>query len=168
MIETLVIDDEKLARTLLANYIEKVPQLKLIAECKDAIQASEILQKRKIDLIFLDIQMPELTGIEFLNTLQDPPLVIFTTAYPDYALKGFELDAVDYLLKPFRFDRFLQAVNKAVRRITLPRHGNSDNEYILIKSDYKIFKVLFDDIDFIEGMREYVAYHLTDRKLLAY
>lgn len=175
-IKCLIVDDEKLARTLLKRYIEKLPNLELIRECKNAVEAIPVLHNEHIDLIFLDIQMPELTGIEFLNTLQEKPLVIFTTAYQQYALEGYQLDIVDYLLKPFRFNRFLQAVNKAARRLNteegkspisidqLPK--NQEKDSILIKSSHTVFKVFLDEIVYIQGMKEYVAFYLAGKRII--
>lgn len=176
-IQCLIVDDEKLARTLLENYIEKLPNLEMVDQCKDSFEALAVLQQKQVDLIFLDIQMPELTGIEFLRTLSYQPLVIFTTAYQEYALEGYQMDVVDYLVKPFRFDRFLQAVNKAVRRLQQEAHfqslpsGNENKEktrtYLLINSNHVIHKIFLNEISYIEGMKEYVAFHLQDRRIVA-
>ncbi|MCB0631113.1 MAG: response regulator transcription factor [Lewinella sp.] len=177
-IKCLIVDDEKLARTLLQNYIAKLPGLELAGSCKNPFEATAILQQEPIDLVFLDIQMPELTGIEFLKTLPARPLVIFTTAYQDYALEGYQLDIVDYLVKPFRFDRFLQAVNKATRRLqaeTLlqqptvqPATPKSfERSFLLINSNHTTHKVFLDEISYIEGMKEYVSFHLPDRRIIS-
>ncbi len=175
-IKCLVVDDEKLARTLLERYIEKLPNLELVAKCKDSFEALQVLETNTIDLIFLDIQMPELTGIELLKTLQYKPLIIFTTAYQEYALEGYQLDIVDYLLKPFRFDRFVQAVHKASRR--LHQSSNPENEhlsaatneesraFVLVKSNHKTYKIFLDEILYIQSMKEYVAYHLPGKRIL--
>lgn len=172
-IHCLAVDDEKLARTLLETYITKIPNLELVATCKSPLEALKVLQQQPIDLIFLDIQMPELTGIEFLRSLSRQPAVIFTTAYQEYALEGYQLDVVDYLVKPFRFDRFLQAVNKAARRLDQNIPGQSATPvgsivrpYLLIQSNHTTHKVFLDEIRYIEGMREYVAFHLSDRKVI--
>lgn len=182
-IRTLVVDDEKIARNILENYISKLPNLELVAQCKDPIEALNILQKEPIDLIFLDIQMPELTGIEFLKTLTFRPLVVFTTAYPEYALEGYDLEVLDYLVKPFRFNRFVQAVNKATKQLQLvfqastPKFSTpktteviitaTDTEHILVKSEHKVYRLKYADILYIEGMREYVAFHLANQKILS-
>lgn len=175
-IKCLVVDDEKLARTLLKKYIDKLPGLTLAGECKNAFEAISILQKERVDLVFLDIQMPELTGIEFLNTLQEKPLVVFTTAYQEYALEGYQLDVVDYLLKPFRFGRFLQAINKAARRLNfeggnqamdedrLPKENA--REFILVRSNHVIHKIFLDEILFIQGMKEYVSFYLPEKQVI--
>ncbi len=169
-IKCLVIDDEKLARTLLKTYIQKLPGLELAGECKDALEAIAFLQNEPVDLLFLDIQMPDLTGIEFLNTLQAKPLVVFTTAYQEYALQGYQLDVVDYLLKPFRFDRFVQAVNKASRRLSaqaLPPAAPPERPFVLVRASHAVHQVYLDEIRYIEGMKEYVAYHLSDKRILS-
>lgn len=177
-IKCLIVDDEKLARTLLQNYIAKLPNLELAGACKNPFEAITYLQQGRIDLIFMDIQMPEITGIEFLKTLQGSPLVIFTTAYQEYALEGYQLDIVDYLVKPFRFERFLQAVNKAVRRVKAevllsqpptPAVGSRENTrpFLLVNSNHTTHKILLDEIRYIEGMKEYVAFHLPDRRVIS-
>lgn len=178
----LVVDDEELARTLLDNYIGRLPHLELAGKCKDPFEAASALREEPADILFLDIQMPGLTGIEFLRTLQKKPLVIFTTAYADYALEGYTLDAADYLLKPFSFERFLQAVNKATELLRL-RGGEAvagnvageavadkavaDKGYLLVKSEHKVHRLKYEDILFIESMREYVAYHTPQGRILS-
>ena len=122
MIKVIIVDDEPLAQDVLETYVEKFPELSLVRKCNNALEANEVLKSQDIDLMFLDIQMPQLTGIDFLKTLSRPPLVIFTTAYPNYALEGFELNALDYLLKPISLERFIKAVNKAVEQIKLQRN----------------------------------------------
>jgi DNA-binding LytR/AlgR family response regulator len=173
----LVVDDEELARTLLDNYIGRLPHLELAGKCKDPFEAASALREEPTDILFLDIQMPGLTGIEFLRTLQKKPLVIFTTAYADYALEGYTLDAADYLLKPFSFERFLQAVNKAAELLRL-REGEAatgnvtgeavaDKGYLLVKSEHKVHRLKYEDILYIESMREYVAYHTPQGRILS-
>jgi len=177
-INCLIVDDEELARNLVENYVNRLPHLNIVGKCANPFEAMQALQEDRVDLIFLDIQMPELTGIEFLKTLSQKPMVIFTTAYKEYAMQGYELDVVDYLLKPFRFERFLQAVNKASKQIkTLtPNEGNNvaassteekQKDYILVKSDYKVFRLFYKDIYYIESMREYVAYHTAEGRTLS-
>jgi DNA-binding LytR/AlgR family response regulator len=174
-IRCLVVDDEELARTLLQNYIGRLPHLELVASCANPLEAMSVLQQQPIDLLFLDIQMPELTGIEFLRTLTYKPLVIFTTAYTEYALDGYALDVTDYLLKPFSFERFLQAVNKA-GTLLQSRNGNTPivletetpvKDYILVKADHKVHRLKMDDILYIQSMREYVAFHTSSGRLLS-
>jgi len=168
-IRCLIVDDEELARNLLEKFISKLPHLEMVDKCENPVKAMEVLQKEKIDLLFLDIQMPEMTGVEFLKILPNKPVVIFTTAYSEYALEGYELDITDYLLKPFSFDRFVQAVNKAVELIALKNGSNNASvseiakDYLLVNADHKIFKLKFSDIEYIEGMREYVAFHTASQ-----
>lgn len=167
MINCLVVDDEELARTLLKNYIARLPWLALAGECKNPLEVLPTLQSTPVDLIFLDIQMPEINGMELIKALKIKPLVVFTTAYPDYALDGYALDVVDYLLKPFSFDRFLQAVNKVAERLRrhplppeeTPGAATPDKDYIMVKSEHRLLRLKFDDILYIEGMAEYVAFH---------
>ena len=174
----LIVDDEELARTLLENYIGRLPYLKLVDKCSNPIEALQILQHQSVDLIFLDIQMPEMIGTDFLKTLSQKPMVIFTTAYAEYALEGYELNVVDYLLKPFPFERFLQAVNKAsglakLKNIetamsTIPLQSTVvDKNYILIKSEHKIHRIFHEDIQYIQSMREYVAYYTPKGRILS-
>jgi DNA-binding LytR/AlgR family response regulator len=159
----LIVDDEELARALLENYVSRLPQLELAGLCKDPVEALQLMQAQAVDLLFLDIQMPGLTGIELLRTLPQKPLVIFTTAYPQYALEGYELDVVDYLLKPISFERFVQAVNKAAER----RGQEPAKDYILVKSEHKIHRIRYEDILYIQSMREYVSWHTTEGRILS-
>jgi DNA-binding LytR/AlgR family response regulator len=166
-IRCLVVDDEQLARTLLQDFISKLPQLELVASCKNSMQAIEVLQKESVDLMFLDVQMPDLSGIDMLKTLTHKPVVIFTTAYPDYALEGYSLDVTDYLLKPFSFERFVQSVNKAAELIRLKKSAISEtskNEFLILNADHKIYKVRLEDILYIEGWKEYVRYHTHEKQ----
>lgn len=177
MIRCLVVDDESLARKLLADYIGKIPDLELVATCENPIQAKKILSTEPVDLLFLDIQMPEITGVEFLRTLKNKPLTIFTTAYSEYALEGYSLDVIDYLLKPIPFERFFHAVSKAQDYLTYRESNvakqNMDeakekHSYIFVKADYKIIKICYEDILYIEGMKEYVRIHTADKKITTY
>lgn len=174
----LIVDDEELARTLLENYVNRLPYLKLVGKCSNPIEALQLLQYQSVDLIFLDIQMPEMIGTDFLKTLSHKPMVIFTTAYAEYALEGYELNVVDYLLKPFPFERFLQAVNKAseLAKLKSGKTGSavisSDNSameknYILVKSEHKVHRIFYDDIQYIQSMREYVAYYTPKGRILS-
>jgi DNA-binding LytR/AlgR family response regulator len=165
----VIADDEKLARNLIESYVAKVPFLELVASCKNGIEASEVLMKEEIDLLITDIQMPELLGTDLVKTLPDPPLVIFTTAYKDYAVEGFELSAVDYLLKPFAFERFLTAVNKAkeLNESANQEDVNLKKDYLTIKADHKLYKVQYKDIKYIEGQREYVSFHTPNGRITA-
>lgn len=162
MIKTLIVDDEPLAIDILETYVSQISKLELVGKCSNAIEANAMLQDHDIDLMFLDIQMPQITGIEFLKSLKNPPLVVFTTAYSEYAVEGFELDALDYLLKPISMDRFLKAVNKAEEKLSERGGANStgldlENEtYFFVKADKKLIKVNFDNIIYIEGLKDYV------------
>lgn len=165
----LIVDDEFLARKLLQEYVSKVETLNLVDTCADAIKAMEVLHREKVDILLLDIQMPDLTGIDMLKSLKNQPAVILTTAYSEYAVDAFSLGVVDYLLKPFDFPRFLQAVNKAMEYC-----HNDDNQttsvasdYLMVKADYKLYKVNFADLYFIEGQHEYVTFHTTTRRITA-
>lgn len=164
-ITAIAIDDEPHALEVVRIHAQKVPFLELKATFTDAFEAIAFLQKNKIDLIFLDIQMPDISGIEFVNILKKKPMIIFTTAYSEYAVKGFELDAIDYLLKPFSLARFTKACNKALEM------KNSRNEviqdYIFLKTGYEDEKVLLDEILYIEAEGNYMAYILPNKKLLS-
>jgi len=165
-IKCLIVDDEPMARDVIRRYIEKVPTLHLAGECGNAIDALLFLHNETADLIFLDIRMPHITGTDFVRSLRNIPKVIFTTAYKEYALEGFELDVVDYLLKPIRFDRFLRAVSKAFPQkkeeledysTTIVVHDKKiSSGFIYLKSDRKMAKVMLDDILYIESARDYI------------
>ncbi|MDR9417547.1 LytR/AlgR family response regulator transcription factor [Gracilimonas sp.] len=165
MMRCLIIDDEPAARDVLRTYINDVSELTLIGECKNALEARSFLKEHEIDLIFLDINMPRLTGIEFLKTLTNPPKVILSTAYSEYALDGYELDVIDYLLKPFSFERFLKAVEKAERVISDPAQHESA---ISIKADGKIYRMPFEEILFAESQGDYITVHTIDNKITFY
>lgn len=172
-LQCLIIDDEPMARTGLKEYIQDVAFLQLAGEFDNPMKAIDALQQQPIDLLFLDIQMPRMTGLEFLKTLAHPPLVIFTTAYPNYAVEGFELNAVDYLLKPFSFERFWKAVTraKALRELAAPNNAvaaGADADYFFIKSDSKLIKIRYDDILFVEALQNYVAVYTSDKKYITY
>ncbi len=170
MINCLVVDDEPIARNGILEYIEQVEFLHAAAVCKNAIEASYALQNLQIDLVFLDIQMPKISGIEFLKNLPDPPIVIITTAFPEYAIEGYELNILDYLLKPISFERFFKAVIKAQSYLNLKVKkgiGISD-PYFFIKSNQKIEKILIDDILYIEALSNYVILHIKNKKHIAY
>ncbi len=171
MINVIIVDDEPLAQDVLETYIEKIPELKLIQKCSNALEANEALKSNDIDLMFLDIQMPQLTGIDFLKTLTKPPLVIFTTAYDNYALEGFELNALDYLLKPISLERFMKAVNKAMDQINLQKKegGGAEMEgedYIFVKADKKLVKINYKDILYIEGLKDYVIIRMNTSRVI--
>lgn len=166
----LIVDDEPLARRGLEEYTSEVGFLNLVASCENAIKASEHLHEGHIDLMLLDIQMPKLSGIEFLKTLKNPPLVIFTTAFSQYALESYSLDVVDYLVKPIPFDRFLKAVQKAFDFHTLRLKAGTDsvNDFFFIKCDHKFEKLSFSEVLYIESMQNYCIIHTADRKLITY
>jgi len=167
-ISCIIVEDEPAAREILEHYINDIPMLNLKASCNNAIEASAFLAKSDIQLIFLDINMPKISGMDFLKTLQNPPMVIFTTAYPEYAIESYELNAIDYLLKPFSFNRFLQAINKTADRLTeqIPKKDNEN--FIMLKADKKIHKVKINDILFLESMGDYVKVNFKDEKLIVH
>lgn len=157
----LIIDDEPVAREVLREYIREVPDLNLAGECKNAIEALTFLKKHPVDLLFLDINMPKLTGLSFLKSLNDPPKVILTTAYSEYALEGYELNVVDYLLKPFSFERFL----KALQKVQEARPVKPIDKSIVIKADGKMYRISESDILFLESLGDYIILHTRDQKL---
>lgn len=167
-IKCLAIDDEPLALQQIAGYIQQISFLKLEAQCTNAFEALKVLESKSIDLMFVDINMPDLNGMEFVKSLEHKPLLIFTTAYSEYALEGFKVDALDYLLKPFYFSEFSKAVQKAKKQFELmqnaPEELNTNNDYLFIKSEYKLVRINLADILYIEGMKEYVRIHLTGQK----
>jgi DNA-binding LytR/AlgR family response regulator len=175
-IKCLIIDDEPLAQRILERYTQDVPSLEVVQKCNNALDAIEIMKEQKIDLVFLDINMPKLTGLEFLRSLKHPPLVIITTAYAEYAIQGYELDVVDYLMKPFGMERFLKAIQK-VNNILKPRNyslpekasGESqEDQYIFIKSSKKTYRISLNDILYIEALGDYVKIYTTDRMIISY
>jgi len=159
MIKCIAVDDEKLVLDLLVDNIQKVPFLQLAGRCKSAMEAAELLHKEDIDLIFLDIQMPGLSGLQFVQSLKNPPMIIFVSAYKEHALEGFNLNAVDYLLKPVSFERFLKACNKAQELLNLQQKLVSKDEhpgYFFVYVEYNQVKITIADILYIEGMKDYV------------
>ena len=178
-IRCLVIDDERLARDYLKNYISKVPELELLGDFNSPLKATELIKSGNVDLLFIDIQMPDITGVDFVKSLSKKPEVIFTTAYQEYALEGFNLSAVDYLLKPFSFERFYQAVNKVIDKIESKHVDDDDeslsiqpqtsfaNDYLTIRADRKFYKINFIDLCYIEGQKAYVTFHTKERKITA-
>jgi len=158
MMKCIAVDDEKLVLDLLVDNIQKVPFLQLAGRCKNALEAMELLHKEQVDLIFLDIQMPGLNGLQFIQTLQNPPMVIFVTAYKEHALDGFNLNAIDYLLKPVSFERFLKACNKAQELFNLRQPALKEDHpgYFFVFVEYNQVKITIADILYIEGMKDYV------------
>jgi DNA-binding LytR/AlgR family response regulator len=172
-LKVLIVEDEHLAAEGLKSYVAEIEFLDLVAYCENALEANKILSEQSIDLIFLDIQMPKITGIEFLKSLSKPPMVIFTTAYPNYALQGYELDVIDYLVKPYPFDRFLKAVNKAKDRLVLENSANKETvqdrelDYFFVKSEQKLEKVVINEICYVEAMENYVIIHTDSHKIIS-
>ncbi|HAC15993.1 MAG TPA: DNA-binding response regulator [Bacteroidetes bacterium] len=161
----LVVDDEPIAREILESYITDMPGLSLVGSCNSALQAMEVLKKQSVDLMFLDVNMPRLSGIELLRTLESYPAIVLTTAYPDYALQGYELDVVDYLLKPFSFERFLKAVQKVESRVLV---SVGATRQLIVKSDKKTWPIEMDDIRFVESIGDYVNITTVGRKILVH
>jgi DNA-binding LytR/AlgR family response regulator len=167
-ISCIITDDEPFARKGLQGYIEKIDFLDLKGSCEDALQLSNMLQQQPVDLLFLDIQMPHITGVEFLRALRNPPKVIFTTAFEHYAIQGFELDVMDYMLKPISYDRFLKAAWKARDYFALREQPTNNVPYLFVKSNGRLEKIIFSDILFIEGMENYVAIYLENKKIITH
>lgn len=171
MINTIAIDDEPLALQLVTGYIEKAPGLKLVGKFDNPLDAMDFMAGQSIDLVFVDIQMPDLSGIEFTKAIAKGPKVIFTTAYEKYALEGFKLDVVDYLLKPFSYEEFFISVQKVQRILRLEQSAlqqiDANSEFLFLKSEYKIKRIKFNDILYIEGLKDYVkVYTCNDPKPL--
>jgi len=165
------VDDEPPARDILRRYISEMPMLELAGECGNAMEALNILQHRPVDLLFLDIRMPQLKGTELVKILKNPPKVIFTTAHADYALEGYELDVVDYLLKPIQFDRWVKAVSKAFQTAgplvapgpgAVPSESARKDSFVYFRMDRKMVKVMLQDIVYVESMKDYVKVHTSD------
>lgn len=175
----LIVDDERPALKLLTAYLEKIPHLELVAACENGMEAMGVLQREHVDILFLDIQMPDFTGLDLLRSLQRKPQVILTTAYRDYAVEGFALSATDYLVKPFSLERFLQGVNKAIEQIKLKQTNvdpiipkatdttaadQPEDDHFFVRTNYKMEKIVFADIQYVESMREYVAIHTHEKR----
>jgi two-component system LytT family response regulator len=168
----LIVEDEPLARNLLTEYVSKVPYLNLVKACSGALEAMEVLRANPVDLLFLDVQMPELTGIAFLKSLQKKPLVILTTAYSEYAIEGYELDIADYLLKPITFERFLKAVDKVNQRLSgsqtvAEKPAEALPDFIFVKDGTKLVKIRWNDILYVEGLKDYVTIHTRAQKVIS-
>jgi DNA-binding LytR/AlgR family response regulator len=174
-IRCAIVDDEFLARQYLSDYVSKIPFLELVGDFNSPLKAIDLIKNGHIDLLFLDIQMPDITGLDFLKTLKKQPHIIFTTAYKEYALEGYEHNVTDYLLKPFSFERFLKAVNKVAENIE--NNGavlNEEhpvphlyNDYLTIRADRKHYKINYDDLIYIEGQKAYVTFHTIHKKITA-
>ncbi len=168
MATCIIIDDEPLSRDVLKKYIADVKDLEIVAECRDAIEAIHQLNKSPVDMIFLDINMPGLSGISFARSLTLSPLIIFTTAYPEYAVEGFDLNALDYLVKPYSFERFMKAINKALKKLQDNENTDGSERKILLKADKKLYAVEFSSIRIIEGQGDYIRITLDDKKLVVH
>ncbi|HET8574209.1 MAG TPA: response regulator transcription factor [Edaphocola sp.] len=178
-IKCLIIDDEPLARKLVSGHVNRLPGWTIVGSCKNALEAYEMLMSQKIDVIFLDINMPVVSGTDFYRSLKDPPLLVFTTAYPDYAVEGFELDAVDYLVKPITFDRLLKAADRVQARLqhqesggvaqskTEPSAGTIKPGFIFIKHFSKLVKVKFEDLLYLEAQKDFVRFVTKNEEILA-
>lgn len=170
MIRCIAIDDEPLALEQIAGYIQKTPFMELSGLFESALQAIEIINTSPVDMMFVDINMPDLNGLDFVKSLDHPPKIVFVTAYGEHALEGFRVDALDYLLKPIGYNDFLKSANKVKSWFDLnpgkADEVNSNKEFLFLKSEYKIVRINFDDIKYIEGMNEYIRIHLTNSKPL--
>jgi DNA-binding LytR/AlgR family response regulator len=169
MIKCIAVDDEPLAVKKISGYIQKTPFLELVAECRSAFEAMDIINNNKIQLLFIDINMPDLNGLDFIKSLTNKPYIVFTTAYSEYAVEGFQVDAADYLLKPITYSSFLKAANKVKNLIELTADNQKESihstaNHLFVKSDYKLIRIELDDIRYIEGMHEYIKIHLTNSK----
>jgi len=173
-IRCLVVDDEPLAIKLLEKHIQQFSQLELVASCWNAVQAFEILKTKEIDLIFLDIQMPGLNGIEFVKSLQHPPAIIFTTAYREYAVESYELDVVDYLLKPITFNRFFKSINKffdknnnkEITSSSSPLTAEAAESFIYVNTNRRFVKIQFEKVWYVESLKDYVRIHTEEQKIM--
>ncbi|KGL61900.1 LytR/AlgR family response regulator transcription factor [Polaribacter sp. Hel1_85] len=171
-INCVIVDDEPVAREILTSFVAKIPKLKLVKSCKNAMEAFEILNQQKVDLFFLDINMPDVSGLSLAKSINKNSKIIFTTAYREYAVDGFDLQAVDYLLKPIAFDRFLQAVNKffETKIVTKPSLDIEEtlvkNNYIFVRSDRKMVKVVFDEILYVESLSDYIKIYTKENVLV--
>jgi DNA-binding LytR/AlgR family response regulator len=166
-ITCMIVEDEPASQEILKHYIADIPDLVLTCICNHALDANKVLASEPVQVMFLDVNMPKLSGIKFYKSLQRPPLVIFTTAYPEYAIEGFEVDAVDYLVKPFPFERFLRAVNKLRDKLQTASSSVTGN-YILLNADKKLYKAKYKDIRFVEAFGDYLKVHLPDQVIIVH
>jgi len=174
--KVLIVDDEPLAQEILEAYINKIPGLEIAGKCKNALEAFSVLNKQEINLMLLDINMPEISGIEFLRTLKKPPMTIFTTAYSEFAVESYELDAVDYLVKPISFERFLKAINKATELLHAAKGGNAPavtmsntgESLLFVKSEGKLVKIDLSKLWFVEGLKDYVRFWTETGKVIVH
>jgi len=169
----IIVDDETLAQELIEAHLAKIPNIHIVTKCHTAMEAMSVINNTNIDIMFLDIEMPDITGIEFLKSLGKPPLTILTTAYSEYALEGYELNVIDYLLKPIRFERFFKAIVKAMNLLKetcatpVVENMTIEEEYIFVKSDYKAVKIPFNELVYIESMQKYVKFYLKDKMVMS-
>ena len=177
-IRCLIIDDEPLAQRVIEKYAEDIPNIEIVCKCNNAFEAMQVLNEKEIDLIFLDINMPKLSGINFLKTLKNPPLTVITSAYSDYAIEGFELDVLDFLKKPFSFERFLKALHKAQEKFKeshketivyeMVTSRNAEDAFIFVKSNKKNIKINISDLYYIEALGDYIKIHTEDKMIVTY
>jgi len=172
-LKCIAVDDEPLALDIIENHLSNFADFELVAKCNNAIEASELIKNQEIDLIFLDIQMPEVSGISFAKSLEKPPMIVFTTAYSEYAIDGFELQAVDYLLKPISLDRFKVALEKVKEYNQLRNQKNGkgettemDNEHIFVKANQKLIKIRYDEIQYVEAFADYVKIYVPEKRIV--
>ena len=171
MIKCIIVEDEILAQQVLESHLEKTPQLELVGVCGNVVEAKNLLEKNEIDLIFLDIQLPGMTGLNFLRSLPESPMVILTTAYAEHALESYDFNVIDYLLKPISLERFKRAINKLIngRFTTLTaKEKETNSDHIFIRSGSKFFKINFTEIIFIESMKDYLRVHTTEHNLVTH
>ncbi|MBK9637162.1 MAG: response regulator transcription factor [Bacteroidetes bacterium] len=167
-LKCIVVDDEPLAQEVLERYLQNIREIEVVTTCSNALEAFEVLNHEAIDLMFLDISMPVISGLDFLRSLHKAPAVIITTAHPDFALQGYDLDVVDYLVKPVSMERFMKAVNKAIERVRvpLPVARVAQPDYMFVKSDQKLIRINFADIHYIEGMKDYVKIFTNEKMIV--
>lgn len=171
MIKCIIVEDELLAQQVIQSHLKNTNQLELVAVCNNAIEAKDALSKNEVDLIFLDIQLPGMTGLNFLRTVQDPPLIVLTTAYTEYALESYDFNVIDYLLKPISLDRFNKAISKITSGRVFPKLTNTKDDspdHLFIKSGSKFFKVNLSDIIYIQSMKDYLKIYTKDHKLITH
>lgn len=167
-VNCLIVDDEPLSQEVIIDYVNACPELRLTGVCKDALEAGEFLKEGKVDLLFLDINMPRLSGIGFVKSLKEPPLFVIITAYPEYALTGFEVDAVDYLLKPVSFERFRASINRVLERLSPKSEKELFAEHIMVRADKKNYRIVFDEILYLEAQGDYVKFVTAEKSLMVH
>jgi DNA-binding LytR/AlgR family response regulator len=168
ILNCLIVDDEPLSQEVITDYVSICPELNLKGICKDALEAGEFMKNEQIDLLFLDINMPRLSGIGFVKSLKETPLFVFITAYPEHAIAGFDVDAVDYLLKPVSFERFRLAVNRVAERFSLKEISNTGVQHIMVRADKKNYKVDFTELLYLEAQGDYVKFVTTERSIMVH